>query len=189
MQRGSATRYTPDAALQEVQRRLDQVERQLGASATERPGKAGGRPDQQGRGLYTISHEVDVFPQQAHEHYVMICPDSVELVEAYVVMEDPHVASAVNYSFIRVVERRKADGYRGGRELAYISGQPSTAGEWATGNIASGIPYRFRLSKSPYAERSSLILLDSESTNPAGAWPEAYVLLSYRYRSRIRGAA
>lgn len=173
---------------------MDELERALRATSTAQPQRrldrgpqlASSAIDQQGRALYTIHHEVDTFPQQAHDHYVLLCPRPVELVEAYWVTEHDWDSDPVNYSWIRIQERRKADAYSPTkyRELGYISGQPKTAGPHATGDLAPGQVYRFRLSKTPFAEQSSLIVLDGESETIPGVWPEGYVLLSYRYRDR-----
>jgi hypothetical protein len=192
MRRSSATRHSSDPAVQELQRRVDALERELGAKRTARPERLldrspqlpGGTVGQQGRGLYTIHHEVNTFPQQAHDHFVLLCPRPIELVEAYWVTEEAWSSDPINYSWIRIQERRKADSYDPAkyRELGYISGEPKTAGPHATGDLAPGQVYRFRLSKTPYAAKSSLIVLDGESETIPGVWPEGYVLLSYRYR-------
>jgi hypothetical protein len=188
--RAAPTVHTLDRALQETQRELASLRLQLSPQATSPPrqGPLGsGKRFGFGRGLEQLRHEInneDFRPAIAHDHYLLIAVKKVEITEAYWVPDDDWTTSALNYSYIRLQEHLASRDYRNSTEakqLGYISGQPKTAGEWATGSLRKGYPYRFRLEEQPITEPRSLVVCDTRASTNVNLWPTGYIIVCYRW--------
>jgi len=186
MRAGRPQPFSQDRSIQALQVELKQLRRQLSEGHhTTRP-TATTKGQESGVGLQTDHHEIVVFPVAAtHDHMLLLAPARMRLTEAYWVPEDTYTADNTNFSWLRFEERQQAYNYAtsgdGWRRLGYISGELKTAGPWATGDQVAGRPYPVLLDENPIVEKGSLLVCVSEAETIPGAWPDGYVLYSWRY--------
>lgn len=191
IRRTAPTVHTLDRALQETQRELVSLRAQLGPQAVSTPRQgprgSGRRFSRSGRGLEQLRHEVstdDFRPALAHDHYLLIAVKRIEVTEAYWVPDEDWTTSALNYSYVRLQEHLASKGYRNSsdaRQLGYISGEPKTTGEWATGSLRKGYPYPFRLEEEPITKLRSLVVADTRASTNVNLWPTGYIIVCYRW--------
>lgn len=182
--------HTPNRALLELQDELKSLRTQLSelstAPARQDSRGLGRRFAQTGRGSYQHPHEIrdtDFLVNQAHDHTLIKAVRPLELTEAYWYPDEDFPVPVLGYSFIRLHEHVPGNGKlpTDGRELGYISGEPKTAGPWATGDLVLGNEYQLQLSSQPRVPKGAVVVVDSETTSAGARWPTGHLLLVWRY--------
>jgi hypothetical protein len=181
---GQGPLHTGDRALIELRREVESLKRQLSERSTsetrqQRRGDNRGGFAETARGPLQADHELisnDFRPALAAPHTIVRAVQPLEVTEAWWYPADDWAADAVNYSWIALRSRNME-----GRRLGYISGQPKTAGPWATGDLVAGSEFKFDLQPEPrlYAGQS-LTLVSMAETNP-GVWPGGAVIVCWRW--------
>ncbi len=187
--RTAPTIHTLDRALRDVQRELAALRQQSNPQSTAAP-RQGPRGSGKvfaptGRGPEQVVHEIrttDYRPARDHDHFLIYAAKRLELTEAWMFPTEDFTA-VNNYSSIRILDHEPNIGQdpADGRLLGYISGERKTAGPWATGDLRHDGSYAYLLEENTTVEKGHAVLLDTVSSAPSGRWPEAYMILCWRW--------
>jgi hypothetical protein len=176
--------HTMDRALQQMQQELASLRAQLSERSTSEtrqryPGDNRGGFAETERGPLQADHELtsqDFRPAIALPHTIVRAVKPLEITEAWWYPAESWTANATNYSWIELRSRNME-----GRRLGYISGQPKTAGPYATGDLIAGSEYKLDLVAQPrLVAGQSVTLVTRAQTNP-GVWPPGAVIVCWRW--------